>query len=133
MGWRKSPQGLVDLFATTVPEGPDVERRTMFGYPAAFVRGHLFAGLHQESFILRLSEPDRECAMVEHGARPFEPLPGRRMRDYVVVPAAVLSERRRLDEWIARAMHYVASIPRRHPKPPRRRADPTTPRKESHR
>ena len=66
MGWRKSPQPLIDLFERVVPHAGGIERRRMFGYPAAFLAGHLFAGLHQESLILRLSESDRERA---RGAR----------------------------------------------------------------
>lgn len=111
MRWRKSPQLLIDLFARVVPHAPDVERRQMFGYPAAFLNGNLFAGLHQESFILRLCEADRERARVELGAGGFEPMPGRRMREYVVVPEAALAERRGLAAWISRSVRYARSLP----------------------
>jgi TfoX/Sxy family transcriptional regulator of competence genes len=53
----------------------------MFGYPAVFVNGNLFAGLHQENFILRLSEAHRTALCSQHGAQLFEPMPGRRMRE----------------------------------------------------
>ena len=92
MAWRKSPQRLIDLFDAIVPSGTGIERRKMFGYPAAFVNGNLFAGLHQEDFILRLDEPGREALIRDCGAGIFEPMPGRRMREYVVVPAAILAD-----------------------------------------
>jgi len=111
MGWRKSPQPLIDLFERAVPRAGGIERRRMFGYPAAFLAGHLFAGLHQESFILRLSEPDRERARAEHGVRPFEPMPGRRMREYVVLPESLLGRPRALGAWIIRSIGYVRSLP----------------------
>jgi TfoX/Sxy family transcriptional regulator of competence genes len=111
MGWRKSPQPLIDLFERAVPRAGGIERRRMFGYPAAFLAGHLFAGLHQESFILRLSEPDRERARAEHGVRPFEPMPGRRMREYVVLPESLLGRPRALGAWIVRSIGYVRSLP----------------------
>jgi TfoX/Sxy family transcriptional regulator of competence genes len=111
MAWRKSPQALVELFDRALPPSRTVERRRMFGYPAAFANGHLFAGLHQEDFILRLPEPARERAKREHGARPFEPVPGRQMREYVVLPEALLQDRATLAAWLARSMRYVRSLP----------------------
>jgi TfoX/Sxy family transcriptional regulator of competence genes len=111
MAWRKSPQALVELFDRAVPRSTGVERRRMFGYPAVFLNGHLFAGLHQEDFILRLPEPARERARVDHGARPFEPMPGRQMREYVVLPEAWLHDRATLAGWLARSMRYVRSLP----------------------
>ena len=88
----------------------------MFGYPAAFVNGHLFAGLPQESFIVRLPDADRERARAQHGARAFEPMPGRRMREYVVVPEPLLGEPGELAAWLSRSIRYTRSLP---PKPPK--------------
>lgn len=121
MAWRKSPQALVDLFDQAVPRGRDVERRRMFGYPAAFLNGHLFAGLHQEDFILRLPESARERAREDHGARPFEPMPGRRMREYVVLPEVLLRDRAILAAWLARSIRYVRSLPPKRPRAARTR------------
>ena len=56
MAWTKSPPSLVELFDKSVPSGENISRRKMFGYPAAFANGNLFAGLHQNDFIIRLSE-----------------------------------------------------------------------------
>ncbi len=55
MAWTKSPQSLVELFDKSVLSGDSISRRKMFGYPAAFANGNLFAGLHQNDFIIRLS------------------------------------------------------------------------------
>jgi TfoX/Sxy family transcriptional regulator of competence genes len=125
MAWRPSPPRLVALFERAVPRAPDVERRQMFGYPAAFANGNLFAGLHQEDFILRLGAADRERAVAEFGVRAFEPMPGRRMREYVVLPASLLGRPRALGAWLARALRYVRALP---PKPARtsRRRNPTS-------
>jgi TfoX/Sxy family transcriptional regulator of competence genes len=111
MAWRKSPPLLIELFDSVVPRDPRVERRKMFGYPAAFAGGKLFAGLHQDSFILKLAEKDREQLQSTHGALPFEPMPGRRMKEYVVLPPAVLADRARLEEWLARSLAYVSATP----------------------
>jgi TfoX/Sxy family transcriptional regulator of competence genes len=114
MAWRKSPQHMIDLFDEVVPKDSRIERRKMFGYPAAFLNGHLFAGLHQENFILKLSPADREKLRTEQDARVFEPMPGRAMREYLVLPEEVLSERRVLSAWIKRSTVYVSTMP---PKP----------------
>ena len=84
--WTKAPEALVALFAGAIEGLPDVEARKMFGHPAAFVNGNMFSCLFQSSMILRLSEPDRR----QSGAKPFEPMPGRPMREYVEVPEEVL-------------------------------------------
>lgn len=83
----------------------------MFGYPAAFLNGNLFAGLHQESFLLRLSERDREIACTKHGGAIFEPMPGRKMREYVALPSAILNRRRALAAWLKKAISYARGLP----------------------
>ena len=92
MAWTKSPQSLIDLFETSVPSGTSVSRRKMFGYPAAFANGNLFIGLHQNDFIIRLSDKDRARFSAEFGERRFEPMPGRPMREYVRLPDELLAD-----------------------------------------
>ena len=111
MAWRRSPEALVALFGEALPDDPRIERRKMFGYPCAFVNGNMFAGLHQEDFILRLSETDRTRAKEQDGVRTFEPMPGRSMREYVVLPDAILADRRKLSAWMRRALDYAGGLP----------------------
>ncbi len=95
MAWTKSPQSLIDLFDKSVPSSVTVSRRKMFGYPAAFANGNLFIGLHQNDFIMRLSEEDRARFSAEYGERVFEPMKGRPMREYVRLPEELLTDARR--------------------------------------
>jgi TfoX/Sxy family transcriptional regulator of competence genes len=111
MKWRKSPEALVQRFSEIIPKDPRVERRKMFGYSAAFVAGNLFMGLHQEALILRLSEKDRASFLRIEGASIFEPMVGRPMREYVVVPPSMLAGARPLANWIRRSLDYTSSIP----------------------
>jgi len=74
--WRKSSEALVERFSQAVPPDPRIERRQMFGYPAAFAGGNLFMSLFEESMIFRLSEPHRAELLSVAGARLFEPMPG---------------------------------------------------------
>ncbi len=108
--WKKSPPELVALFEAVLAREPQAEQRQMFGYPAAFVNGNMVTGLHQHDWMVRLDEKDR-AALSAKGGRPFEPMPGRPMREYVVLPQAVLSERRALAGWIRRGIVYTAGLP----------------------
>lgn len=111
MKWRKSPEALVRTFDALVPDDPRVERRKMFGYPAAFVGGNLFMSLFQDSLVLRLPDDDRTSFLRIDGSAAFEPMPGRPMREYVVAPPALVARRRSLAPWIERSLAYARSIP----------------------
>ena len=106
MKWKRSSPELVELFSSVVPE--PAEPRKMFGYPAAFANGNLFMALHEENFILRL--PEQEISKMK-GARPFEPVPGRKMKEYVVAPKSVVKNRTTLRKWVNRSLEYVLSLP----------------------
>lgn len=118
MAWRKASQALVTLFDETLPDDPRVERRKMFGYPAAFTGGHLFAGLHQEDLILRLPADDRAEATCTIGARPFTPMPGRTMSGYVAVGDAQRHGPAGLRPWLARSFAFARSLPPKATKQP---------------
>jgi TfoX/Sxy family transcriptional regulator of competence genes len=126
--WRKPPAELVDLFLSLVPDNPEVDVRAMFGAPCFFCHGHLFAGVHQESLIVRLGDDERAALLALPGARRFEPMPGRAMREYTCVPEAMLSDREALEAWLARALAYALTLPAKQKKP-RKPRSPTGSRK----
>jgi hypothetical protein len=109
--WRKSPDDLIVLFHAALPDDPRIERRKMFGYPCAFIGGNLFTGLHQENVIVRLAETDRVAAIRKQGAGLFEPMTGRPMREYIVLPKSALADRGALAVWLQRGLSYAASLP----------------------
>ena len=106
---KKAPAALVELFAEVAPGAP-AERRTMFGYPCSFLNGNLFMGLHGDRMILRLPGGQRDELIRTQGARVFEPMPGRPMREYVVVPKVILEDQRVLERWIERSRSFAASL-----------------------
>lgn len=110
MAWTKSPQSLIDLFNMSVPSGSGITHRKMFGYPAAFANGNLFIGLHQDDFIMRLSEKDRARFSAEFGERTFEPMKGRPMREYVRLPETLMGDARKRAAWIKRSLGYAETI-----------------------
>jgi TfoX/Sxy family transcriptional regulator of competence genes len=117
MTWKKSPDSLVQRFNEVVPQDAAVERRSMFGYPCAFLGGHMFCGLFQDHFILRLSEAERIKFLKEKGAAIFEPTPGRPMKEYVLVPPRVLDSDSALQPWLRLSHDYVSGLPPKAKKP----------------
>jgi TfoX/Sxy family transcriptional regulator of competence genes len=117
--WRKPETELVDRFHEAVAGIEGVEVRKMFGFPAAFVGGNMTAGLHQDTFMVRLSELDRAERLAD-GWSTFEPMPGRPMREYVALPAEVVADVDATRGWIERAADYVRTLPPKAPKPPKR-------------
>ena len=135
MEWRKSPPALIEAFDAALPQDPRAERRQMFGYPCAFVNGQMFAGLHQEHLIVRLDERSRAELLAMPGAEPFTPLPGRTMREYVVVPPRLVANGADLREWLDRAFAFALTLPiktsrRAAKKPPGRPKAATTAKKK---
>jgi TfoX/Sxy family transcriptional regulator of competence genes len=83
----------------------------MFGYSCIFARGNMFAGLHEAGMVLRLSDEQRAEFLRLKGAKQFEPMPERVMREYVVVPKVLLDSPERLRTWIEKSLAYVSSLP----------------------
>jgi TfoX/Sxy family transcriptional regulator of competence genes len=100
-----------------VPERPEIERRKMFGFPCAFVNGNMFTGLHATNMIVRLAEPERSELLAIDGARIFEPMPGRPMREYVVLPDAILRDDEQLQTWLDKSFAFASSLPIKERKP----------------
>jgi TfoX/Sxy family transcriptional regulator of competence genes len=109
--WEKSPEALVQLFDRVLPEGSNIERRKMFGYPCAFVNGNMFAGLFAKQMFVRLSAEARLSMIAEHNAKPLEPMPGRPMKDYIVVPPALMIHETAFRALIAQALAFGTSLP----------------------
>lgn len=84
----------------------------MFGAPTFFVNGNMFAGVHEDSIILRLSEPDREGLASDcNEARPFEPMAGRPMKEYMALPEGACADSPLLQDYLERAHGYAFSLP----------------------
>src|SRR5690348_7361818 len=111
MSWMKAPQSLVDLFAESLPQDPGVERRKMFGCPAAFVRGNMFAGVFQDQVFARVTPAEKADLEARYGPLPFEPMAGRPMKDYVRAPDEVIADEAALAELLARAFAHTAGLP----------------------
>lgn len=112
----KPSEDTKELFASLVPDHPKVTERPMFGQRSAFVNGNMFMGVFGQDLLLRLPEQDRE-AVIAAGGAVFEPMAGRPMRGYVVLPSAWRSRPAKLRTWVARALDHVEQMPPKAPKP----------------
>lgn len=112
---EKPPQDLVDRFSATVADLPGAQLRKMFGNPAAFVNGHLFTGLFGPTWFVRLPDDER-ASLTAAGGTEFAPMPGRPMREYVVMPDTIAADPRIAGAWARKALEHVAAMP---PKPGR--------------
>ena len=117
MAWTKAPQSLIDLFDACLPDGPGLERRKMFGYPCAFVNGNMCAGLLQDIAFARLPPGLHAELDAEFGVRHFEPMPGRPMKAYVVLPEEVLDDEERFSAVLAAAYVFTSALPVKEKKP----------------
>ncbi len=109
--FTKTPPALIAAFDAAAPKRADVQRKSMFGYPALFVNGNMFASTFGRSVMVRLDDAGRAKA-ARRGAKPFEVMPGRPMKEYMSVPASDL-EPARLKKWIADGLAYTETLPKK--------------------
>jgi hypothetical protein len=108
--FTKSPPELVERFASVMDRYPDAQRKKMFGYPAAFVDGNMATGLFAEQWVVRLPDPEIGEAKAA-GAGSFEPMPGRPMKAFVVIPVADVADDAAIASWVERGLAHAASLP----------------------
>ncbi len=106
-----APPALVAAFGNALKDFPMAEQRKMFSYPAAFVDGKMFAALFQNNMTLRLPEAERDRFIAEFKTKLLEVMPGRPMKEYVIVPPAMLQSPTTLRRWMKKALTYTQSLP----------------------
>ena len=110
MPWKKANPELIAILEKAMRDFV-AERRPMFGSPTFFVRGNMFAGVHEDTVILRLSDTDLKKVMGEHTeVGPFTPM-GRVMREYAALPANVVKNEAVFKNWLKRSFAYASSMP----------------------
>src|SRR4030081_456222 len=97
-------------FQKLVPPEPAVTTRPMFGNLAGFVNGNMFCGLFGEDLFVRVSVDD-QAQLRKQGGRAFEPMPGRAMTGYVVVPVGGQEAWRATRAWIVTALSWSRALP----------------------
>src|SRR5579875_3435980 len=96
---KPSPE-LVALFEAALPDDPAIVRKKVFGSPSAVVNGNMFAGARGERLLVRLPRPALDELLALPGAEPFEPLPGRPMRDFALLPESLHTDPAAVRGWL---------------------------------
>lgn len=109
--FKPAPEWIKELFANLISDFPEAEPRKMFGYPCAFVRGQMFVGVFGDKLMMRLAEEDRAGFLKLKGAKPFAPMPGRPMKEYVEVPPDMVRAEAELKKWLKKSLAYAQSLP----------------------
>ena len=104
-------QASVALFKSLVPSDPNVNIRPMFGNVSAFINGNMFFGLFGNELFVRLSTLDQAELLKNKGASNLEPMKGRPMKDYVVMPRAWHEKPETLRGWIAKSLAWTSKLP----------------------
>ncbi len=110
MKWKKVSPELNRFLDENMSSFP-AERRPMFGASTYFVNGNMFAGIHQDMIILRLSPEDRrEIISLYDDVTPFEPMAGRVMKEYVTLPESIYNQPDTLKYLLNRSYQYALSL-----------------------
>jgi len=107
--FTKSPPELVERFAAVLDDYPNAVRKKMFGYPAAFVGGNMATGLFADQWVVRLPEGEIAAARAA-GAGPFEPMPGKPMKAFVVIPRDDVADDAAIRRWVERGLGTASSM-----------------------
>jgi len=116
LAWKKANKGLIDLLEKYMKDY-QCERKVMFGSPTFFIKGNMFAGVHEDTVILRLSEEDRKEIFGRHKkVTPFTPMGAHVMKEYVTLPESICRNDEIFKYWLAQSYQYSSSLPRKEPK-----------------
>ena len=119
MDWEKADKGLIELLEKGLAVY-SCDQKFIFGSPTFFINNNMFAGVHQRTVILRLSETDHtKIAATYTEAKPFEPMPGRPMKEYFALPETLCRDEKVFYDWLGRSYKYTRTLL---PKEPKRRA-----------
>ena len=86
MSFPKADEASKAFFESLVPDSPGVQSRPMFGNRAAFVN------------------------LRQKGASSFEPMPGRPMKEYVVLPEAWRRSPAKAKPWVERSLAWASKL-----------------------
>ncbi len=107
----KADPAAIAFFHDLVPAAPNVVTKPMFGHVGAFVNGTMFMGVFGNRVLVRLAAAERERLLEEDGAGPFEPIAGRPMREYVLLPADWQDDPAQARPWVQRSFAYAGALP----------------------
>lgn len=107
MAWKKSTPEQMARF-DKLAKVPGAERGILFGCPTWKLGDGRYATLFGGDFVVRLSDEDTAAAK-KLGAKPFEPMKGRKSSKSLVLPQAISDDDRKVKTWLAKAVRFARS------------------------
>ncbi len=102
-----SPQKTYDDLAAKLVASHSIAISQMFGMPALKIKGKAFAGFSNDTMIFKLTGEPHRTALAEPGAKLFEPMPGRPMKEWVQMP---LIAAKKWESFAIEACNYVSTL-----------------------
>lgn len=116
MAWKKPSEELSKFLDESISSF-DVKKKKMFGCPVYFANDNMVAGVFENDIFIRLSQQDRKKIFSESDeVMPFEPLKGRIMKEYVVLPDSLHNEPEKFHELLRSSFDHVSLLPPKHKK-----------------
>jgi len=112
----KSPPELIARFDSIARHFPAATGRLTFGYPCLYVGGNMVSGLFESRWHVKLGPEERHELEAIPGAAPFEPMPGRPMTGFTLLPSSIIDDDEAIHDWVGRAVAYGATLPPKVPK-----------------
>jgi len=100
-----------EFFRSILPDDPRITIRPMFGNISAFVNGNMFTGLFGDDLFVRVSEESRKELLEKKGASLLEPMKGKPMKEYVVIPKAWRNQPETVQLWVSRSLDRTSRLP----------------------
>ncbi|MDP9181303.1 MAG: TfoX/Sxy family protein [Actinomycetota bacterium] len=109
MPMEKPSAALVARYEELAEVVPQADRKLVFGSPCCLAGGNMFFGVHAVGIFVKLP-PEQGQELLSDGGAPFEPMPGRAMGGFYVLPDGEVAD------WVRRSYDYVRSLPAKEPK-----------------
>ena len=110
MPLQKPTSALVARYEELAEVVPEADRKLVFGSPCCLVGGNMFFGVHATGVFVKLP-PEQAAELLAEGGAPFEPMPGRAMGGFFVLPDGDVTD------WVRRSYEYATTLPPKVAKP----------------
>jgi TfoX/Sxy family transcriptional regulator of competence genes len=111
------PKKLLPILEAAAPADVALLSKPMFGGIGVYADGRMFCSLSDVGLALKFGGESHAALLKVKGAKPLQYEPDSPpSKSYVVVPDAMLKDRKTLGSWIAKSAAFVKSEPAKKPK-----------------
>lgn len=109
--WPTKDPALVERIEEATASMP-VNKRKMFGTESWFVASNaqMFAGVWGDALMIRIGEDGVKRETERGDASIFDPMGGRPMREYVLIPSERLADDDDLTAWLQKGLEFASSL-----------------------